>query len=385
VLVKSAETCSEMRPMTHARDTRSDHQLHGEPRLAPDQLDLAASPSRNAGQPNRDDRGLKSGALSLDIKATRDEIFQALSRCDKTLTPSSARIALKRLVRDLAAIRSSSDPKTWRTAARESRVHPIHGRLREDPYTNDAFRKPRGFAGDAATLDFVYRHRPVPITTTLGRSLFAVSTEVPLTEAVRDRCRHIASLIKQTLDSTPMPTIVSIASGHMRELHLIPGEQFAAARLLGLDQDEQATRDLPGLHPGVPVLPTNAAIKRLLSGTCQIPEANLIYASGLYDYLDDRTALLLTQVLCRRLCPGGVLLLANLSPANEEIAFMEVVMDWWMIYRTAEQMTGLAVGSASETGDRVEEVYSLSHGRVVYARIRSGRHYNGRAAMSGDC
>jgi len=306
----------------------------------------------------------------LSSDETREAILQAFSCCETALTPAGAQLALKRLALELAAIRSKSDSNAWRYHARKSYVHPIHGRLREDPYIDDAFRKRRGFAGDAATLDFVYGHRSVPTTTRLGKSLFAVTTAVPIAEAVRERCRHIASRIRETCESGPTPTIVSIACGHMRELHLVPGDLLSAARLIGLDQDPQAIRDLAVLHRGLRLVPMNATIRSLLTGTCQIPKAHLIYASGLYDYLEYRTALQLTQILGRRLYPGGVLLLSNLSPHNEEIAFMEAVMDWWMVYRSVEEMTDLATGAVMETSNRVEEVYAHSGGRLTYARIR---------------
>ena len=39
---------------------------------------------------------------------------------------------------------------------------------------------------------------------------------------------------------------------------------------------------------------------------------------------------------------GGSVVIANLTPHNEEVGYMEAVMDWWMCYRTETDMRELA-------------------------------------------
>lgn len=57
-------------------------------------------------------------------------------------------------------------PDQWRSAVLEARRHDLYPVLLEEPYARDARTKPRGYAGDAHTLDFVYRHRPLESTVT---------------------------------------------------------------------------------------------------------------------------------------------------------------------------------------------------------------------------
>jgi len=71
---------------------------------------------------------------------------------------------------------------------------------------------------------------------------------------------------------------------------------------------------------------------------------DLIYASGIYDYLPEDVARRLTEGLFRRLKPNGKLWIANYLMASPGAAYMEAFMDWWLLHRTEEQVRKLAEG-----------------------------------------
>jgi hypothetical protein len=75
---------------------------------------------------------------------------------------------------------------------------------------------------------------------------------------------------------------------------------------------------------------------------------DFIYAAGLYDYLPDRIAGRLTEMLFRRLRPNGKLWIANFLPDIADAGYMEAFMDWWLIYRSEEQMLSLCQGLRSD-------------------------------------
>jgi hypothetical protein len=108
---------------------------------------------------------------------------------------------------------------------------------------------------------------------------------------------------------------------------------------------------------------------RLLSEHFDIGEFDLIYSAGLYDYLSDEFSTRLLQGLVRRLGAGGTLLVANMLPDIPACGYMEAVMDWWLIYRTPEQMAemGIQVAAVSDVGWRVF-TDDLQH--IVYLEIR---------------
>ena len=69
---------------------------------------------------------------------------------------------IDKLCRELSAVRDAAHlaaeiPEFRRTC----QSHPIWQLLMEDPYTRRAFEKPRGYAGDAVMLDFVYSGPPL--------------------------------------------------------------------------------------------------------------------------------------------------------------------------------------------------------------------------------
>jgi hypothetical protein len=94
-----------------------------------------------------------------------------------------------------------------------------------------------------------------------------------------------------------------------------------------------------------------------------------IYSVGLFDYLDDATAAKATAAMFRMVAPGGRLLIANLAPSLGDIAYMEAVMDWWMIYRSQSQLDALA--KVAVTPD-VADIRTFTDvlGNVAYAEIR---------------
>ena len=166
--------------------------------------------------------------------------------------------------------------------------------LLEDPYSRDARLKPAGYAGDARTLDYVYLRDPgsQPVSD-IGRALFDVSTSVPIAAAVRDRCGALADEIVRRVQQRPI-AIASIACGHARELDRVPGALRPSIRYWGIDQDAKSISycrsHVDVGHAAFDV----GSVRDILAGRVRIP-TDLVYASGLFDYLDQR----------RRCCSSG--------------------------------------------------------------------------------
>src|SRR5262245_42887069 len=85
--------------------------------------------------------------------------------------------------------------RAWAEFARVCLEHPLRLLLHHDPFTARAFSKPRGYAGDAPLLDFMYGQEegwPVPEASEMGKSVFAWTTRSSACEAVRARRGFIA-------------------------------------------------------------------------------------------------------------------------------------------------------------------------------------------------
>jgi hypothetical protein len=82
--------------------------------------------------------------------------------------------------------------------------------------------------------------------------------------------------------------------------------------------------------------------------------------------------------MCAAVRPGGSGIVANLTPANEEIAYMEAVMNWWMRYRNEAALCQL-VGLAGLDSDAHRlRARSTCGGRVAWVEIERASDMNGR-------
>jgi len=70
--------------------------------------------------------------------------------------------------------------------------------------------------------------------------------------------------------------------------------------------------------------------------------ANLLVCAGFFDYLADEPAKRLLGLFWRHLAPGGMLLVGNFAPHCPTRAFMEWIGNWYLIYRTADDLARLA-------------------------------------------
>jgi len=250
------------------------------------------------------------------------------------------------------------------------REHPVFSTCQQDPYTHRAFAKPRGYAGDAVMLDFVYCGQPPAGTSEPGATVFAVTTRGPMGLSVLFRRSLLKAYVDDVVATTPGFRILSVASGHCRELQgslLLEGE--SSGDFLALDQDasccEQVAADYP--HPVVRSEP--CTVRTLIGGAAAaLGKFDLVYSAGLYDYLPDPVATKLTAVLTRCLRPGGRLVIGNFLPTSSGRGYMSQFMDWHLRYRSESELVAMF---GEGPGPRVRTAAD-PHGNVVYAEYRSG-------------
>lgn len=300
------------------------------------------------------------------------DVSGLLEACAEEIRRAPSPDTVWALTQELAAHRRACSSAQWREFCEMTSRHSITDVMVEDPYTRDARLKPAGYAGDARTLDYVYLRDTGPQTVSeFGRQLFRVTTGVPIAEAVRGRARAIAAEI-ESLASRGVPvTVASIACGHLRELAHVSAATRQNLSVWACDQDARSVDRSLAEHRGVRVSAVVGTVRDLLTGRMRIPASTVVYASGLFDYLDDRAASLLIKRMVCGLRPGGTALVANLTPANDEIAYMEAVMDWWMYYRTTVDLARLAADADVHSGVSVEVVES-DDARVAWLRLTRG-------------
>ena len=269
-------------------------------------------------------------------------LWSTLDGFQEDLPAGGARLAIAHLASSLALHRSTMTIDAWKASCAGLGDHPAVSQLLEDPYSRDARLKPAGYAGDARTLDYVYLRDPgsQPVSD-IGRALFDVSTSVPIAAALRDRCGALADEIVRRARQKPI-AIASIACGHARELDRVPGDLRPSICYWGIDQYATIINHCRShVEVGYAAFEVGS-VRDILAGRVRIPESDLVYASGLFDYLDQRVGAVLLKRMFASVRVGGSVVIPNLTPHNEEVGFMEAVMDWWMCYRTETDMSELA-------------------------------------------
>jgi extracellular factor (EF) 3-hydroxypalmitic acid methyl ester biosynthesis protein len=114
-----------------------------------------------------------------------------------------------------------------------------------------------------------------------------------------------------------------------------------------LDQDEQALlatqrqmRRLLSLYPNQSITfrYLNKAIKNVIARGTDRQEYDLIYSSGLFDYLSDAASTLAASRLFDSVKAGGRLIIGNFNVGNPNQLVMDYALDWPLIYRSKEDL-----------------------------------------------
>ena len=261
-------------------------------------------------------------------------------------SPAHVTQAMDDLMAGLSKLKHDCEPAAWEQTIAHCRSHPIAQLIFDDPFTRRSFRKPRGYPGDAVLIDYIYSGNCLseaePVSE-IGKRIFEYNRDTPACKAVRARRDVVRDSIDRLCERVARPSILSVACGHLREAWMAQAVRAGrSGRFIGLDQDQLSLQVVRQELGTLGVVPICNSIKALFRGALADETFDLIYSTGLYDYLDDRLASKLTERLYRMLNPDGRLIVANFLPGIEGAGYMEAFMDWKLIYRTREQMLSLA-------------------------------------------
>ena len=279
------------------------------------------------------------------VRAMLEEIFDdtLLNQVYGKLIEGKIAEGMDDLLLGLQTRLQSSSDQEWAEFVSMCLHHPIKELLHQDPFTHRAFTKPRGYAGDAVLIDYIYgreEHWPLPEETTeMGRRIFDYTSASPAPEGVRARREYIANMLDRLVEEIERPHVLSIAAGHMREAILSSAvRRRKLGRLVALDSDTDSLEEIDRSYGryGIEVVP--ASIRQVLTRKTNLGDFDLVYTTGLFDYLQQSTAQRLTSAMFDLLRPRGRLLVANFLTGIRDIGYMESFMDWKLIYRTRQEM-----------------------------------------------
>lgn len=225
--------------------------------------------------------------------------------------------------------------------------HPISRYVFSDPYTRRSFEKPWNYPGDAVLLDYIYRLNPIDGIGSQEKISYVheFCTNSLASRAVRYRASVISNYIDAINLKTADTNILSVACGHMRELGSIKTiHKKPLAHLIAVDHEDRCYPTIVKDYPWIPnfkFYQTN--VLDMIRSVSNYPDIgyDFIYSAGLFDYLSDKTASRLIMRLFNSLKKNGVLLVTNFVPMIPDLGYMESFMDWYLIYRTTEDLERL--------------------------------------------
>jgi SAM-dependent methyltransferase len=280
--------------------------------------------------------GPVSGRFSAE--AIVDEAYALVRRGDLAQ-------GMTRLYAVLEAARARRRPAAWQAFIRDEVLrHPIREFVHRDPATRRSFAKPRGYPGDAVLLDYLYgmsREKDCDPADETARSLMRITTNSPSAVAVRNRRQLFARIIDASADLKPGCRVTCLAAGHFREGALSRAVQHRTIRILAIDQDADSLAVVRRTHAPETVTTLTGSVRHIVKGRLRLPPSDLIYASGLFDYLPDLLARRLVTVLFDSLAPDGRLVVANFAPGAPDRGFMEALGGWFLRYRSEDDVRRL--------------------------------------------
>ncbi len=234
------------------------------------------------------------------------------------------------------------------------------------PIHRRAYEKPLGYAGDYRLME-LYFSREFAGEGLFGKFLHSVAQNYTLGRTVVARERVMRQAVRAAADAPgEVPVrVLALAAGPAIELRKFLEETGPLRRpveLILLDQDrgahETAHRYLTRILlerriPAVTVKCVHSSVRQLLKPQTAedvqivgetLANLDLVYSTGLYDYLPDPVAARLTSLLYSRLRAGGRLLLGNLVETPDTTWLIDYVCGWTLLYRTEDTMLRLATG-----------------------------------------
>jgi extracellular factor (EF) 3-hydroxypalmitic acid methyl ester biosynthesis protein len=235
----------------------------------------------------------------------------------------------------------------------------LHPFLLCAPFINRTFTKPLGYAGDYEMMNMIVRNGLE------GRTLFAKLVNSFLLDqapahAVRNRVNFLNKVIvaetARLAQQGKKADIFCVACGPAWEaMNFIDQNPLAdQAQFCLLDFNEETlkhTADKADLirkskHRKTKVTMVKNSVQNLLRAGARDKkpkaEYDLIYCSGLYDYLNDSVCKSLNTYFFDLLKPGGLMVVGNFAPSTPIKNFMGHLLEWFLIYRDSNELAALA-------------------------------------------
>ncbi len=218
---------------------------------------------------------------------------------------------------------------------------------KETDKSNIAYRsrnKPLGYAGDYLVIDWIYTNKTA--TDYEGKLWDELFIRVPATQAVKNRKDYLCNLLSKLAgEKTNGLSVLNIACGPCRDLAEaieLAGLKAAGSHLHCVDVEKKAIAYAKEILKGYEL--PHVSFQWEIANALKLRthrRYDLVWAAGLFDYLDNRCAKILLKRMWDWTAKGGRIVFGNYHPGNPSRNIMEWCLEWFLTYRTKEEMQTL--------------------------------------------
>lgn len=313
-------------------------------------------------------------ALSTQKQDSRErEVLQHL--CNPVMT--SLISLFERFEMLVSRIEPSSLPAHSSFAKRL--LHPL---VLCSPFMHRTYEKPLGYAGDYEMVRMM-TDPPFQGNSLYAKLLNAFFVNTPPVVAHRNRIdtlvRHLQSVTLRTTQRNRRANIFNLGCGPAVEIQRFMSQfdyssmtdftlldfntetvKFAQQTLNQVKQNSQRQTNISVFKKSVAQLIKN-------NSSYQKGSYDLVYCAGLFDYLPDSVCTTLLEVFYELAAPGGMVLVSNVDACNPSRGWMECMVDWYLVYRDANQMEGIIPDVIEKD---LVRIYSEPSSVNIFAEIR---------------
>ncbi|MCX5696392.1 MAG: response regulator [Candidatus Omnitrophica bacterium] len=223
------------------------------------------------------------------------------------------------------------------------------------------YQKPLGYPGDYVIMEYIYDYSADKAylgSSTYEKLINNYTCGIPVSRSNVVRKDFLKNIIGELICNNKTPKIISLGCGSARELIevLREGKMTKPTLFKCLDLEIEALKYIENSLEKISLdgekLLTVKYLHRDITGIIrdkklrdEVKDNNLIYLSGVYDYLSDKMGERIISELYTLLEKDGTLIVCNISlEHNTHRAYYELLGEWCMIHRTEEQMSAWLKG-----------------------------------------
>lgn len=198
-------------------------------------------------------------------------------------------------------------------------------------------RKPHGYAGDFEMIDRIYRYSLCEKPHIRRWDEYFQSREA--CQAVRNRKDYFVSLMNAMSSKHETLRVLNVGCGPARDVLEYCSHGNGIIKFECVDMDDKAISYAKNVCSNI--------LDHVTFHHCNIfryrdeKPYELIWSAGLFDYLDDKSFIMLLRRLYKMLKPEGQIIVGNFSTKNPTRDYMEFG-EWFLRHRTEEELLSLA-------------------------------------------